>query len=77
MNRITYIVLLILPCVICGAVFKNFPKDPPSVLPILLGVYIPLLTIIRMKSLGMTWREILKAFWYTSFKERMRIFTDK
>lgn len=77
-NRALYIFLLLAPFAICGAVFKGYPSDPPYMSPLLIGVYVPILTLWRMKSLGMSWKQVLKTlFGFFNIKDRLRIFIDK
>jgi hypothetical protein len=73
MKRIIYLVLLITPFVVCGALFKNFATD---IFPYLV-FYAAALTIIRQRYIKMTWKEILKSPFILNLKEKNRIFTDK
>jgi hypothetical protein len=77
-NRAWYIFLLLTPFALCGALVKGYPSDPAYMSPLLIGVYVPTLTILRMKSMGMSWKQIFKIpLGFFNFKERFRIFTDK
>ena len=75
MKRSIYFILLVLPFILAGAVFKeNFPT---KIFPLLGGVYAPILTIIRMKYIKKSWKETFKSLFSLSLKERNRVFWDK
>jgi len=76
MTRSIYIFLLFAPYAICGALIKN-PNSSTTVFLYLIAVYNPILTLIRMKYLKMSWKEIFKAIFGFSIKQRFRISIDR
>lgn len=76
MNRTVFILTLFAPFVILAAIFpKSFTM---SILPYLIILYVPTITIIRMKHIKFTWKEVLYSFIpFYGFKYRFKVFTEK
>lgn len=72
MNRTVYLCLLTMPVIIFGAIFKE--DFPTKVFPFM-PFYVAIITILRQRSMKMTWTQILKSPF--SFKQRSQIFTKK
>ncbi len=76
MNRIIFIVVLLLPFFILGYLFPD--KFPHIILPVLIVIYIPVLTILRMKYIKMSWKEILISMIpFYGYSKQIKIFTKK
>ncbi len=75
MKRIVYITFLILPISIIAFFWKD---NYYSIFPYYVLFYIPILSIIRMKYIGMTWKEILKSLIpFLGIRNRLKVFTKK
>lgn len=70
MTRRIYVILLVTPFILAGALFKNAPTD---IFPWMAGMYVPLISIIRMKHI-MTWKEIFKSIISLNPMEKFKIF---
>lgn len=76
MNRIVFILLLLVPFFLLG---YFFPQDfPQKILPVLIIFYIPILVIIRMKFIKMSWKEMLLSLIpFYGIRYQFKIFTKK
>ena len=81
MNRFIYIVLLLFPFIVIGAVIGFFNvdlKESPKYFFWVIVLYVPILSILRMIKLKYTWKEILLSFIpFYGLKYRFRIYKDK
>lgn|GEM_PF-6835232 len=76
MTRTKFILLLTIPPLIVGNLFREI--FPVKILPFIIIFYIPLVTILRMRYVGMTWKEALKSFIpFYGFKYRFKLFQKK
>ncbi len=73
MNRIVYLIVLFVPFIVLGSFYPH--KFPTHILPYLVIFYIPTVTILRMKYLKYSWKEIFKSFIpFYGVKYRFRVF---
>lgn len=76
MSRFLFIIILLVPFFILGAVFPDI--FPEKILPYMIIFYIPILSVIRMKYIGMKWKDILVSFIpFYGLKNSYKIFTEK
>ena len=82
MKRSLFIILLILPFVIAGLSVNIINgmqlKDLTEILKWLILVYIPILTIIRMRYIKLSWKQFFLSFVpIIGIRNRFKIFTEK
>jgi hypothetical protein len=76
MNRLIFLIVTFLPFFILGAVFPEI--FPDQILPYMIIFYIPTISVVRMRSIGMTWKEILISFIpFWGIKNSYKVFTEK
>ncbi len=77
MKRGWFIFFLLVPFFLAGAVFKDYPREPSWVIYVLFGFYVPFITVLRLKLMGMTWKQVIYTIFGINWKQKLRIFTDK
>jgi len=76
MNRLAFLIILLLPFFLLGAIFPDI--FPEKILPYMIIFYIPTLSVIRMRKIGMTWKDILISFIpFYGLKNSYKVFTEK
>ncbi len=80
MTRTKFILLLTIPPLLAGYYFREiFPEEIiPFIIPFFIIIYFPLVYLLRMRYVGMTWKEVGKSFIpFYGIKNRFKTFQKK